>query len=131
MEHIIHKELSYKLLGMAYKVHNALGPGLLEHAYEETLCVELRLNGVPFEREKVFPVEYRGENVGTHFADIVVDDKIILEIKSFDMFHPTMESQLINYLKISGVPAGYLMNFRNRQVHWRRYVNRRGGFHPA
>ena len=125
MESFLHKELSYKVLGMVYKVHNALGPGLLEHAYKEALCVELRLSGVPFEREKVFPIEYRNENVGTYFADIVVDDKIIIECKSVEMFHPTMEAQLINYLKISGIQAGYLINFRDHQVHWRRCVNRR------
>ena len=125
MEHIIHKELSYQLLGMTYKVHNALGPGLLEHAYKEALCVELRFNNIPFEREKVFPIEYRNENVGTYFADIVVDDKIILELKSVETFHPTMEAQLINYLKISGIQVGYRINFRDRQVHWKRCVNRR------
>ena len=68
---------------------------------------------------------YRGQNVGTYFADIVVDDKIILECKSVESFHPSMESQLINYLKISGVPVGYLINFRNRQVQWRRCLSRR------
>jgi GxxExxY protein len=80
METFMHKELSYKLLGMAYTVHNILGPGLLEHAYQEAMCVELRLAGIPFEREQVFALEYKGENVGTYFADIVVDNKIILEL---------------------------------------------------
>ncbi len=125
METFLHKELSYTVLGMAYTVHNLLGPGLLEHAYREAMCVELRLAGVPHEREQVFALEYKGENVGTYFADIVVDNKIILELKSVDVFHPTMESQLINYLKISKIPVGDLINFRNRQVHWRRCVNQR------
>jgi GxxExxY protein len=125
METIIHKELSYKVLGMAYTVHNILGPGLLEHAYREAMCVELRLEGIPFEREQIFSLEYKGENVGTYFADIVVDNKIILELKSVEAFHPAMESQLINYLKISKIPVGYLLNFRDRIVHWRRCVNQR------
>jgi GxxExxY protein len=125
METIIHKELSYKVLGKAYTVHNTLGPGLLEHAYREAMCVEMELAGIPHEREQVFPLEYKGRNVGTYFADIVVDNKIILELKSVEVFHPTMESQLINYLKISGIPVGYLINFRDRQVHWRRFVNKR------
>jgi GxxExxY protein len=125
METFIHKELSYKVLGMAYTVHNILGPGLLEHAYQEAMCVELRLAGIRFEREQVFPLEYKGQNIGTYFADIVVDDKIILELKSVEEFHPTMEAQLINYLKISGIPVGYLMNFRDRQVQWKRCVNKR------
>jgi GxxExxY protein len=125
METFLHKELSFKVLGMAYAVHNALGPGLLEHAYREAMCVELELAGVAFERERVFPLEYRGRNVGTYFADIVVDDKIILELKAVEAFHPTMESQLINYLKIAKIPVGYLINFRDRLVHWRRLVNQR------
>ena len=58
-------------LGMAYTVHNALGPGLLEHAYQEALCVELKLQGIPFERQKVYDLRYKGENVGTYQADVV------------------------------------------------------------
>jgi GxxExxY protein len=125
MESFLHKELSYQVLGMAYTVHNILGPGLLEHAYKEAMCVELKLSRIQYEREQVFPLEYKGENVGTYFADIVVDNKIILECKSVEEFHPAMKSQLINYLKISRIPVGYLLNFRGRQVNWRRFVSRR------
>ncbi|MBN2351553.1 MAG: GxxExxY protein [Spirochaetales bacterium] len=106
-------------------MHNALGPGLLEHAYQEALCVELKLQGVPFERQKVYDLRYRGENVGTYFADIVVDDKIILELKSVAEFHPSMEAQIINYLKISKIPVGYLINLHNKKVEWNRFVNQR------
>jgi GxxExxY protein len=84
MENMLYKELSYQVLGMAYTAHNLLGPGLLEHAYKEAMCVELRQSGLPYEREKVYELIYKGENVGTYFADIVVDDKIILELKSVE-----------------------------------------------
>jgi GxxExxY protein len=125
MESFKHKELSCKLLGMAYTVHNILGPGLLEHAYQEAMCVELEMAGIGFERERVYTLEYKGRNVGTYFADIVVDNKIILELKSVAEFHPSMESQTINYLKVSGIEVGYLINFRNSRVEWKRYVNQR------
>jgi GxxExxY protein len=125
MENLVHKELGYTLLGMAYTVHNALGPGLLEHAYQEALCVELRLAGIRYEREKVYELLYKGENVGTYFADIVVDDKIILELKSVAEFHPSMESQIINYLKVSKIQVGYLINFNKQKVEWKRFVNQR------
>ena len=125
MESFKHKELSYKLLGMAYTVHNILGPGLLEHAYKEALCVELGLAGIPFERERVYTLEYKGSNIGTYFADIVVDNKIILELKSVQEFHPSMGAQTINYLKVSGIEVGYLINFQNSKVEWKRFVNKR------
>jgi GxxExxY protein len=68
---------------------------------------------------------YRGENVGTYFADIVVDGKIILELKAVAEFHPSMEAQIVNYLKVSKVPVGYLINFHNKKVEWKRFVNQR------
>jgi len=110
---------------VAYTIHNAIGPGLLEHAYKEAICVELEFQGIPFEREKVFPLEYRGRNIGTYFADIVVDHNIIIECKSVEQFHPSMEAQLINYLKVSGIEIGYLVNFRNPRVDWKRCVRQR------
>ena len=125
MAEIVYKELGFKVLGMAYRVHNTLGPGLLEHAYKEALCVELEYADIPYSREQVYALHYRGKNVGTYFADIVVDDKILLELKSVQDFHPSMESQIINYLKISNIPVGYLINFRGPKVEWKRYVNQR------
>jgi GxxExxY protein len=103
MESFIHKELSCKLVGMAYTVHNILGPGLLEHAYKEAMCVELKLSGIPFDRERVYPLEYKGENIGTYFADIVVDDKIILEIKSAQILHASMVSTPISIFRFSPI----------------------------
>ncbi len=125
MTEIVHKELGFKVLGMAYTVHNALGPGLLEHAYKEAMCVELEYAGIPYSRERIFDLRYRGQNVGTYFADLIVDNKILLELKSVQDFHPSMEAQIINYLKISGIQVGYLINFRGPKVDWKRYVNKR------
>lgn len=116
------KELSDKVLGMVFSVHNILGPGLLESAYEGAVAVELKRSSIPFSLQKVYPVYYKGELVGGYVADIVIDNSIILELKSVKSLNPCMEAQLINYLKISGIPIGYLVNFYNTRVEWRRFV---------
>ncbi len=116
------KELSDKVLGMVFSVHNILGPGLLESANEGAIVVELKNSGIPFSRQKVYPVYYKGELVGGYIADIVVDNSIILELKAVKRFNPCMKAQLINYLKISGIPIGYLVNFHNTSVEWKRFI---------
>lgn len=125
MAQLLHSELSHKVLGMAFSVHNILGPGLLESAYEGAFCVELTRAGIPFERQAVYPLHYKGELVGGYIADLVVDRSIILELKSVRQLTPVMEAQLINYLRISGVPVGYLVNFWSTRVDWKRFVYQR------
>jgi GxxExxY protein len=125
MELLLHKDLSDKVLGMAFSVHNILGPGLLESAYEGAYCVELARAGLPVERQHVYPLHYKGELVGAYIADIVVANTIILELKSVSALNKVMEAQLLNYLKLSGLPIGYLMNFNGLRVEWKRFVNKR------
>jgi GxxExxY protein len=125
MEQIIYQELSKKLIGMSYTIHNILGPGLLEHAYEEAFCIELRRAGIPFERQKVFALYYKGEPIGGYIADLAVDNTIILELKSVQELSKVMEAQLINYLRLSKCPVGYLMNFNGTRVVWKRFVYQR------
>jgi GxxExxY protein len=110
---------------MAYTVHNILGPGLLESAYEGALCVELTRSGIPFERQRVYPLCYKGEYIGGYIADMVVDNAVILELKSVAELNKVMEAQIINYLKLSKVPVGYLINFNGLRVDWRRFVYQR------
>ena len=126
MASFIHKELSDKVLGAAFTVHNALGPGLLESAYEGAICVEFTHLGLRIERQPVFPLTYRDEYVGAYIADLVVEETIILELKAVKALSPVMEAQIINYLKLSGLPVGYLLNFANTRVEWKRFVNGRG-----
>jgi GxxExxY protein len=125
MELLLHKEISDKVLGMAFSVHNILGPGLLESAYEGAYCVELARAGLPVERQHVYPLHYKGELVGAYIADIVVANTIILELKSVSALNKVMEAQILNYLKLSGIPIGYLMNFNGLRVEWKRFVNKR------
>jgi len=126
MTEMLYKELSEKVLGMAFSVHNILGPGLLESAYEGAYCVELSCAGIPFERQRVYPLHYKGELVGAYIADLVVDNKIILELKSVSSLNQVMEAQIINYLRLSKIPVGYLVNFNGLKVQWRRFVFQKG-----
>lgn len=119
---MVHKELSDRVLGALFSVHNILGPGLLESAYEGALVIEFRHMAVPVSRQQVYPVYYKGELAGAYVADMVVDNTIILELKSVSSLSPVMDAQLLNYLKLSRVPVGYLVNFRNTRLEWKRFV---------
>ncbi len=123
MSSFIHKELSDMLLGIAFKVQNVIGCGLHESAYEEAFCIELASAGISYDRQRVFPIHYSGQYIGTYIADIVVEDKIIMELKSVRELSPVMFAQCINYLKLSGLQVGYLVNFHNLRVEWKRFVN--------
>ena len=125
MNNIIFQELSEKVIGLAFTVHNILGPGLLESAYEEGMCWELKHAGIPFQRQQVFPLLYKGDYISSYFTDIVVDNKVILELKSVSKFNELMAAQLLNYLKLSHIPVGYLINFNCISVQFKRYVCQR------
>ncbi|MBN1699896.1 MAG: GxxExxY protein [Spirochaetales bacterium] len=122
----LYKQLSRKIIGFAFTVHNSLGPGLLESAYEGAFCVELVHAGIPFERQKVYPLIYKNEYVSTYFADLVVDNTVIVELKSVSQLSRIMEAQIINYLRLSCLPVGYLMNFNAPVLEWKRFINTRG-----
>ena len=109
---LLHEELTESVIGAAIEVHRALGPGLLESAYEECLCHELHLRGVGFERQFPLPVEYKGIKLDCgHRLDLVVEDSIILEIKCLEHVLPVHEAQLLTYLKMTGKRVGLILNF--------------------
>ncbi|WP_319559049.1 GxxExxY protein [Marispirochaeta sp.] len=122
MAQLAFKVLSHQVLGSVFSVHNILGPGLLESAYEGALVIEFQRKGIPHSRQKIYPLYYKGELAGAYIADLVVDNKIILELKSVRQLTSVMEAQLINYLRLSKVPVGYLINFRKTKVEWRRFI---------
>ncbi|MBW1741776.1 MAG: GxxExxY protein [Deltaproteobacteria bacterium] len=105
-------KISSKIIGAAIEVHKALGPGLLESAYEECLCHELSLRGLSFESQKPLPVNYKGKRLDCGYRlDIVVENAIILELKSCDKIEPIHNAQILTYLKLSGTSLGLLLNF--------------------
>lgn len=104
--------LTERILGFAIEIHRNLGPGLLESAYEECLCHELSLAGLNFERQRALPVEYKGVRLDCGYRlDLVVEDSVIVELKTVDSILPIHEAQLLTYLKLSGVQVGLLINF--------------------
>jgi len=105
-------ELTGKVIGAAIEVHKALGPGLLESAYEECLCHEMNLRRFQFERQKALPVKYKGVELDCGYRlDIVVEEVLILELKACDRIEPIHHAQLLTYLKLSGLSFGLLLNF--------------------
>ena len=104
--------LSRKIIESAIEVHRNLGPGLLEIAYEHALCHELSMRKIPFERQKKLPVVYKEINLDCNFRiDILVDNLVILELKSVERIEPLFETQLLTYLKLSDLWLGMLLNF--------------------
>ena len=106
-----HSEISEKIIGAAYDVHNTLGSGFLEKVYQNALMIELKLQGLSAEAEKPITVYYRDEVVGNYIADIVVEDKIIVEVKAINSLSEIHEVQLMNYLTATGIEIGLLLNF--------------------
>jgi len=109
---LLHEDLTEGVIGAAVEVHRALGPGLLESAYEECLCHELNLRGTKFARQVPLPIEYRGVKLDCGYRlDIVVEDVLILEIKCVERVIPVHEAQLLTYLKLTGKRVGLILNF--------------------
>ena len=105
-------DLTREVIGAAIEVHKALGPGLLESAYEECLCHELKLRGIQFERQVELLIEYKGTKMNCGYRmDIVADDQLILELKSCEVLHPIYEAQLLTYLRLTSTKVGLLINF--------------------
>lgn len=108
-------ELTEKIIGSAIKVHRELGPGLLESAYETCLAFELSDTGLMVERQKSLPVIYRGIHLECGYRlDLVVEEKVILELKTVEKLSTIHSAQLLSYLKLSGLKIGLLMNFHSQ-----------------
>lgn len=108
---MLEQKLSNQVIHCYYKVYNTLGYGFLEKVYENALYYELSYNGISCKRQCPIKVYYANTSVGEYFADIIVEDRIILELKAVDFLIPEHEYQLINYLKATEIELGILMNF--------------------
>lgn len=105
-------ELSKEIIGAAIEVHRVLGPGLLESAYEEALCYELELKKIPHERQKSRPLNYKGRILKTDYRiDLLVDGKVIVEIKARETIHPIDKAQTLTYMRLGEIKLGLLINF--------------------
>lgn len=108
--------ITERVIKCAIEVHRQLGPGLLESVYEEALDIECKLNGLKVLRQFIVPVVYKGKTIGEYRPDMLLNDLVIVEIKSVERFDPVFEAQVLTYLKITGKRVGLLINFNSRLV---------------
>ena len=117
----LHHELTGKVIGACYTVHNELGCGFYEKVYQEALAIVLEEQGIPFEREKHLPIEYHGKILDCDYiADFVIDNTVILELKAVSEMTSSYEAQVINYLKATGLHVGLLINFGREELQVKR-----------
>jgi len=115
-------KVSFEILSAAFEVHNTLGVGFLEKVYENAMNYELKKRKLDVELQKEIPVYYKGALVGTYYTDILVNNEVIIELKSVDALTKTHEAQLLNYLKATGKQLGLLINFGKCRVEHKRFV---------
>ena len=122
MDDLIHESVTFQVIAAIIEVHKILGFGFLETVYEKALLKELRLRGLKAEPQKEIRVFYKDEEVGSYYADIVVNDDIILELKSVEHLNNAHKAQLLNYLKCTGMKVGLLVNFGKEKAEYKRFA---------
>ncbi len=120
MPAIRYKDICDSIIGIAIAVQKELGTGFLEKVYENSLVIAFQEAGIKVEQQKSIEVQFRNQIVGEYFADLLIDDKIILELKALEEIHPVHKAQLINYLKATGYKIGYVINFGKSPLEFKR-----------
>jgi GxxExxY protein len=126
MEPKLDDPLTEQIIGLAMKVHRTLGPGFLEAVYQRALLLELQAAGIRAEADKRVRVMYSGVSVGDFIADVLVDDRIILELKAVESLATAHEVQTVNYLTATGLDIGLLINFGSSRLQFKRKFRRKG-----
>jgi GxxExxY protein len=111
-----HDPLTERIIGCAIAVHRTLGPGLLESTYEDALCIELSDESLRFSRQLSVPIKYRGRLIGEYRPDLVIEEAIVVEIKSVERLIGIHQAQLLAYMRILGLPVGLLLNFNGETL---------------
>lgn len=124
-------DLTHKIIGCAYKVHNVLGPGFLEKVYENALKLELDKLGIESQQQNQLPVWYEGHPVGVFYPDLWIDKQLIIEVKAVQNLIPEHEVKLVHYLAATGVNNGLLINFGSSVQVKRKFREYRSKAHPA
>jgi len=117
MEPAEHKQLTEQIIGCAIEVHRHLGPGLLEATYEDALCIEFEIADIKFKRQVPCPILYKGRALGDYRLDLIVEDLVIVEIKSVERYTAVFEAQVLTYLRATGKKVGLLINFNSRLLY--------------
>ncbi len=123
-EELLHGDLTYKIIGLGMQVHRTLGHGFLEKVYENALMVLFRQSGLFAEQQVPIKVVFEGVVVGDYFADILVDKRVILELKACDRIMDIHKAQALNYLKATGIDLALIVNFGARSFEHHRLINR-------
>jgi len=121
---IIYPDLSYQIMGAIFEVHKRLGPGFLESVYQKALIEELSGRGMNVETEKVIDLTYKDKKIGTHRLDLVIEDKVVVELKTAESFSIHHKAKVTSTLKASGYKLGILVNFSKAKVEYRRVLIR-------
>ena len=119
---MLYGALTRSIIGCAFEVMNELGDGFLESVYENALIVALRDRGIAVESQKAIDVEFRGQVVGNFFADLIVERKVIVELKAVSALTRSHQAQIINYLNATGFEVGLLINFGNPKLEYKRFT---------
>lgn len=119
---LLHGEKTHQILGCAMQVLNTLGHGLLEKPYENALCVEFRHQDIPFTQQRRFEVRYRSVLVGEYIPDLIVFQDVIVDTKTIETIGNSERGQMLNYLKITGLRVGLIINFKHPKLQWERIV---------
>ena len=119
---LLHEDITKKIIGAAFEVHHQLGYGFLERVYQRALQIELLRRGASAEVEKRIQVHYKGIVVGDYDADLIVDGRVVVEIKVAPQFDKRDEAQLLNELRATGIKVGMLVNFGRNKVEYKRLV---------
>jgi GxxExxY protein len=117
---LLHEELTAKILSACFEVSNELGSGFLEAVYQNALVIVLRQRGIKVKAQVPISVAFRGEEIGSYYADLLVEDKIIVELKAVSTLAPEHQAQVINYLKATGFEVGLLVNFGRPKLEYKR-----------
>jgi GxxExxY protein len=120
-----HEEITKAVIGCAFEVINELGAGFLESVYEKALLVALRQKGLSVIAQHPIKVIFRGQSVGDFFADILVEGKVIVELKAVKAIAPEHQAQVINYLNATGIEVGLLINFGNPRLEYKRFTRQK------
>jgi GxxExxY protein len=115
-------ELVYQVVGCAMEVINELGHGLREKTYEKALIVDFNKNNIPFSQQKIYRVYYKNVHIDDYIPDLLVNNKLIVEIKVVENICDEHIGQVINYLKISGCSLGLILNFKHPKLEWKRVI---------
>ena len=115
---LLHKELTFKIIGVFYKVHSAIGCGFPEKIYQRAMEVELEKEKIPYKTQKEINVKYEGQEIGRFRLDLIIDDKIIIELKALERLPKVCKEQLISQLKASPYEIGFLVNFGSPKLEY-------------